>query len=90
MESVPTITLPASTEHPEHWSVVQTLLRAGEDIGRVIRLYGAGDVLAERDAGGTPRETALFLTVADRPRTALLLPKGAVSCRDGWGAPPRA
>lgn len=86
---MPTITVPAATEHPERWSVVQLLLKAGEPVGRVVRLIGPGDPAAERDRTGTPRETALFLTGRGEPRTAIFLDGDRLRTWAGWGDEPK-
>lgn len=84
---MPIVTVPATTDHPERWTVVQELLRAGMKCGRVVSFTGPGDPGSERDRDGVPRETALYLTLEDEPWTAVRQPDGWHSW-PGWGSRP--
>ncbi len=75
---------------PEFADAQRLLLAACEPVGRVHRVFAAGDALAERDADGVPRQTILYLRFRSaedevgEPWTALVGADGAPACRAGW------
>lgn len=75
--------LPPRGMHPEHMDALRRLAKAGLRPGRIHRVYGAGDPLADRDDDGEARDTILFTDIDGEPYTALLIGE-AVSCRSGW------
>lgn len=72
--------------HPEFAEAQRLIAKAGQPVGKIMRVYEAGHPLAELDEGDVPRETIIYLTPGLKPRTALLLQDGGVDVREGWGA----
>src|SRR6478609_5354981 len=85
---MPTLTIPAADSKAPQWEALKTLVQAGQlDVALVIRVYSAGDELAEfgpGQAGPERCETVLYLTDDDQPRTAVHLPSGKWKTRPGW------
>jgi hypothetical protein len=65
------------------------LAENGLDPGRIFRVYGAEDELAERvwsAVGPVGTDTVVYLDRRRRPRTAVRLLDGTWLSRPGWGA----
>ncbi len=90
---MPTLTLPAADSKAPQWEALKGLVQAGHlDVCQVVRVYSAGDELAELGPGqaGPERcETALYLTDDGQPRTAVHLPSGKWTTRPGWSVESR-
>ncbi len=88
VHGMPTLTLPAVDSKAPQWEALKQLVQAGHlDVTQVVRVYAAGDALAERapgQAGPEPVETVLYIDEHDQPRTALHLPSGKWTTRAGW------
>jgi hypothetical protein len=82
--------------HPEFADAQKILLGVREPVGKIWRVYAAGDPLAELDGDGVPRQTILYLRFRDRddaigePWTAFIDGDGVVQRRAGWGVAPVA
>lgn len=91
--AMPTLTLPAAESKAPQWEALKQLVQAGHfDVCQVIKIYAAGDPLAERapgQAGPEPVETILYIDEHDQPRTALHLPSGKWATRAGWSVESR-
>lgn len=80
--------------HPEFADAQRLLLAAHEPVGKIHRVYAAGDRLAERDEHGVPRQTILYMRFRDEadevgePWTAMIDCDGDLLCRAGWGDHP--
>lgn len=69
-------------------SAIKRICRTGVQVTKVVRVYSAGEELAECNTEGTPCDTVLFLDEHEHPKLALLQPGGTVEVHPGWSLRP--
>lgn len=73
--------------HPEFMEAMRIIARAGHPVGKVYRVFSAGDPQALRDEDGVACETVLYVpSKTGKPMTALLRTASVVQVSEGWPA----